>query len=69
MCCDLVFILPVIYDQNCQVPTRGVEGVIRQIFSNEIQHMIKNWTELDLRFCKYEGSKRSNINGKGGQLD
>ncbi len=29
----------------------------------------KNWTQSDLRFCENEGSNRSKINKKGGQLD
>ncbi len=28
-----------------------------------------NWTQSDLRFCENEGSKRSKINDKEGQLD
>ncbi len=29
----------------------------------------ENWTQSDLKFCKNDGSKRSKINEKGGQLD
>ncbi len=29
----------------------------------------EKWTQRDLRFCKNEGSKRSNDNEKGGQQD
>ncbi len=43
--------------------------VLHQIFDSQVQHAIKNWTQLDLRFCKNEGSKRSKINEKEGQLD
>ncbi len=31
--------------------------------------MMNKWTQLDLRFCKNEGSKISKNNEKGGQLD
>ncbi len=31
--------------------------------------MIKKLTQLDLKFCKNEGSIRSKTNEKGGQLD
>ncbi len=34
------------------------------MFYNKVQHMIKNWTQSDLRFCKNEASKRSYINEK-----
>ncbi len=44
-------------------------GVLHQIFSNRVQHKIKNWIQLDLRFCKNEGLKISKINEKMGQLD
>ncbi len=47
----------------------GGVGVLHNIFVNWVQHMIKKWTLSDLRFCKNEGSKLSNINEKGGQLD
>ncbi len=33
------------------------------------QHVMKKWTQQDLRFYKNEGSKRSNNNEKGGQQD
>ncbi len=36
-------------------------------FSSGVQHMMKKWTQSDLRFCKNEGSKRSKKNEKGGQ--
>ncbi len=44
-------------------------GVLHHIFSSCVQHTIKYWTQLDLRFCKNEGPKRCKINEKGGQLD
>ncbi len=34
-----------------------------------VQHAKQNWTQLDLRFCEKEGSKRFKIYEKGGQLD
>ncbi len=45
--------------------------VLYQIFSmsTEVQHAIKRWTQLDVRFCKNEGSKRSKTNENWGQLD
>ncbi len=43
--------------------------VLHQMFGGRVQHAIKNWTQSDLRFCKNEESKRSKINGKGGQKD
>ncbi len=52
--------------KNCDPHGRGV---LHQIFSNQVQHVIKNWTQSDLRFCKIERSKRSKINEKRGQLD
>ncbi len=39
------------------------------MFGNWVQHALKNLTQLDLKFCKNEGSKRSKINEKGGHLD
>ncbi len=33
------------------------------------QHVMKKWTQQDLRLCKNDGSKRSNNNVKGGQQD
>ncbi len=47
----------------------GWEGVLHQIFSSWVQHAIQDWTQLDLRFCKNEGSKRSKISETQGQLD
>ncbi len=45
-------------------------GVLHQIFGNQVQHVLKNGTQSDLKFCKNEeSSKRSKINEKGGQLD
>ncbi len=44
-------------------------GVLHQIFSGKFRHAIKKWTQLDLKFCKNEGSIRSETNEKGGQLD
>ncbi len=38
--------------------------VLQQIFVNWVQHVIKKWTQLDLRFCKNEGSITSKINEK-----
>ncbi len=43
--------------------------VLHHIFSNCVQPVIKNLTQLDLRFFKNEKSKRSKINEKVGQLD
>ncbi len=31
------------------------------MFGTQFHHMIQNWTQSDLRFCKNEGSKRSKI--------
>ncbi len=47
----------------------GVGGVLPQMFGREVWHTIKKWTQLDLTFCKNEGSIRSKTNEKGGQLD
>ncbi len=44
-------------------------GVLHQIFSREVRHTIKKWTQSDVKFCKNEGSIRSKTNEKGGQLD
>ncbi len=43
---------------------RGLGGVLCRV-----QHAKNNWNQLDLKLCKNEGSKRSKINEKGGQLD
>ncbi len=48
------------YKDNRRVGGGG--GVLHQIFKT-------NWTQLDLRFCKNEVSKRFKINEKAGQLD
>ncbi len=53
---------------TCTNPGRGGE-VNHHIFIGQVQHMIKNCTQSDLRFCENEGSERSKINEKGGQLD
>ncbi len=45
----------------------GVE-VLHQIFDSWFQCAMQNWTQWDLRFCKNEGSRRSKINEKSGQL-
>ncbi len=45
------------------------QGVLHQVFIRRVQHTNNNWTQLDLSFCENEGSKRSKINEKGGQLD
>ncbi len=39
-------------------------GVLHQIFSREVRHAIKKWTQSDLKFCKNEGSIRSKTNEK-----
>ncbi len=44
-------------------------GILHQIFSNKGSVCDKKWTQSDLRFCKNDGSKRSMINDKRGQLD
>ncbi len=44
-------------------------GVLHQIFGRVVRHVIKKWTQLDLKFCKNERSIRSKTNEKGGQLD
>ncbi len=44
-------------------------GELQQIFGSQVQHMRKNWTQSDVRFCENEGSKRFKINEKGGQLN
>ncbi len=38
--------------------------VLHQIFGWVVRHVIKKWTQTDLRFCK-----RSKTNEKGGELD
>ncbi len=43
-------------------------GVLHQIFGRKVRHMIKKWTQSDLKFCKNEGSIRSKTNEKGGQF-
>ncbi len=43
--------------------------VLHQIFSRWVQHAIKNWTQLHLKFCKIGVTKRSKINEKIVQLD
>ncbi len=48
--------------------SRG-EGVLHHIFVSRVQHLKKNWTQSDQSFCENEGSKRSKINQKVGQLD
>ncbi len=45
----------------------GWGGVLHQMFGREVRHVIKKWTQSDLKFCKNEGSIRSKT--KGGQLD
>ncbi len=47
----------------------GGGGGLHTIFGSQVQYAKTNWTLLDLRFCENEGSERSKINGKGGQLD
>ncbi len=47
----------------------GVGGTSTNILVGKVRHMIKKWTQLDLKFCKNEGSIRSKTNEKGGQLD
>ncbi len=44
-------------------------GVLHQMFGREVQHVIKKWTQSDLKFCKNEGSTRSKTNEKGSQFD
>ncbi len=44
-------------------------GVLHQIFGREVWHMIRKWTQSDLKFCKNEGSIRSKTNEKQGQLE
>ncbi len=39
-------------------------GALHQIFNGGVQHTMKKWTQQDLRFCKNEGSKRSNNSEK-----
>ncbi len=50
------------------IHSMGGGGVLQHIFGRGVHHAIKNWTETDLRFCENEGSKRSKINWKRGQL-
>ncbi len=57
------------YDILLIVNQGGGGGVLHQIFGSQVQHVKKNWTQSDLRFCENEGSKRSKINEKEGQLD
>ncbi len=52
-----------------RIESWGGGEVLHQIFGNQVQHVIKEWTQPDLRFCKNKDSKRSKINEKGGQLD
>ncbi len=40
-------------------------GILHQIFCNQVQQVIKIWTQSDLRFSKNEGSKKSQTNEKG----
>ncbi len=35
------------------------------MFGGGVQQVMKKWTQWDVRFCKIEGSKRSNNNEKG----
>ncbi len=39
------------------MPEGGVGCVLHQIFGSQVQHVIKNWPQLGLRFCKNEASK------------
>ncbi len=43
--------------------------ILHQSVSSRVQHVNKNWMQLDLSFCENERSKRSKINDKWGQLD
>lgn len=43
--------------------------VLHLIFGSWVEHTIKNWTKSDLKLCKNEGSKRSQINEKESPLD
>ncbi len=40
-------------------------GYFTKIFGNWVLHTIKNWTQLDLRFCKNEGQKNLRSMKKG----
>ncbi len=42
---------------------------LQQIFGRGVQHVMKNWTQRDLRFCKNKASKRYKNCKKGGQQD
>ncbi len=45
-------------------------GVLHQSLCREVRHKyLKKLTQLDLKFCKHEGSIKSKTNEKGGQLD
>ncbi len=43
--------------------------VLHPSFGRGVRHMMKKWTQSDLRFWKNEGSKRSMNNEKGDQQD
>ncbi len=47
----------------------GGGGVHHQIFSSQVQHAKKNWTQLDLMFCENEGSNRFKIHEKVGSIE
>ncbi len=38
-------------------PGGGGAGVLHQIFSSQVRHVKKNWTQSDLRFCENVGQK------------
>ncbi len=52
---------------HCHIYAVPGGGVLHKRFGCQVQHTIKeNWTQSNLKFCKYEGSKGSKINEKGG---
>ncbi len=54
---------------NLDVDVGGGGEVLHQIFGDQVQQAIKNWTQSDFRSCQNEGSKRFKINQKGGQFN
>ncbi len=40
-------LFPLIIMQACP----QMRGILHRIFRNPVQHAIKKWTQLDLRFC------------------
>ncbi len=62
--------LPIIHSQVYCIcnPERG-GGHFTNFSILGVPHVIKKWNQPDQRFCQNGGSKRSNSNEKGGELD